>query len=71
VNGLCIAQVKTTKGKDEMYIANTGQARLAYKTHLYSVLEAIAEHAVVEDALLVRNKDNKQQQVQAAGHTIS
>jgi pyridinium-3,5-biscarboxylic acid mononucleotide sulfurtransferase len=69
--GIPLVQVETTEGNDETYIANTGQACLACKTHLYSALEAIAEHAIVEDALLVSSNNNKQQQVQAAGHTIS
>lgn len=43
--GTPLVEVATSEGTDETYIANEGQACLACKTHLYSALEAVAEHA--------------------------
>jgi len=43
--GIPLVEVETTEGTDETYIANNGQACLACKTHLYSALQAVAEHA--------------------------
>jgi uncharacterized protein len=43
--GVTLEQISTTEGSDEMYIENSGQACLACKTHLYSGLDAIVEHA--------------------------
>jgi uncharacterized protein len=45
VIGVPLEQIPTTEGSDATYIENSGQACLACKTHLYSCLESIAEHA--------------------------
>ena len=45
VIGLPLEQIPTTEGVDSMYIENSGQACLACKTHLYTCLESIMEHA--------------------------
>jgi uncharacterized protein (TIGR00268 family) len=45
VIGISLEQIPTTEGTDAVYIENSGQACLACKTHLYSCLDAIAEHA--------------------------
>lgn len=50
--GIPLEEVKTTEGNDQVYIENNGQACLACKTHLYEALQAVAEHAASEDALL-------------------
>lgn len=42
--GIPFEMVQTYEGDDERYIANTGQACLACKTHLYSTLQAIVKH---------------------------
>ena len=50
--GIPLEEVQTTEGNDQVYIENNGQACLACKTHLYEALQAVAEHAASEDALL-------------------
>jgi uncharacterized protein len=45
VIGVTLEQIPTTEGTDATYIENSGQACLACKTHLYSCLDAIVEHA--------------------------
>lgn len=45
VIGLPLEQIPTTEGDDTTYIENSGQACLACKTHLYTCLESIVEHA--------------------------
>lgn len=45
VIGIPLEQVPTTEGDDSMYIENAGQACLACKTHLYTALEAVVQHA--------------------------
>lgn len=43
--GIPFIQIPTTEGNDELYVANSGQACLACKTHLYTCLESIGQHA--------------------------
>lgn len=43
--GISLEKIPTTEGTDETYIENNGQACLACKTHLYSCLESIVDHA--------------------------
>jgi uncharacterized protein len=43
--GVPLDQIPTTEGTDETYIENSGQACLACKTHLYTCLASIVEHA--------------------------
>lgn len=45
VIGVTLEQIPTTEGTDATYIENSGQACLACKTHLYSCLDAIVQHA--------------------------
>ena len=54
--GVPLQEVTTEEGNDQVYIENNGQACLACKTHLYSALQAVAEHAASEDALLLSHK---------------
>jgi PP-loop superfamily ATP-utilizing enzyme len=42
---ILLVEVPTTEGTDEVYRANAGQACLACKTHLYTCLQAVAQHA--------------------------
>lgn len=57
--GIPLQEVDTTEGTDETYIANNGQACLACKTHLYSALQAVAEHAMASNTY--QNNGNPQQ----------
>ncbi len=45
VIGVPLEQIQTTEGSDAVYIENSGQACLACKTHLYTCLGSIANHA--------------------------
>jgi PP-loop superfamily ATP-utilizing enzyme len=44
--GISMSEIPTEEGSDETYIANNGQACLACKTHLYSTLQAVADHSL-------------------------
>jgi uncharacterized protein len=44
--GISLTEIPTAEGSDETYIANNGQACLACKTHLYSTLQAVANHSL-------------------------
>lgn len=56
--GAPLVEVTTTEGSDETYIANEGQACLACKTHLYSALEAVAQHANDEHSKANHNNNS-------------
>lgn len=43
--GIPLEQIPTTEGSDATYIKNSGEACLACKTHLYTCLNSIAQHA--------------------------
>lgn len=73
--GMPLTEIPTAEGGDETYIANTGQACLACKTHLYSTLQAVVKHSLVEptpssaessttDPASIRRKQQQQQQQQ-------
>ncbi|CAB9502020.1 Asparagine synthase [Seminavis robusta] len=64
--GIPLVQIATTEGSDDTYIQNQGQACLACKTHLYTALQAVAQHAVQQDELLLlsQSSNNNYQQQQ-------
>ena len=43
--GVALEQIYTTEGTDKVYIANTGNACYACKTHLYTCMTSIINHA--------------------------
>lgn len=55
--GISLTEIPTAEGNDEIYIANNGQACLACKTHLYSTLQAVANHSL-GDTTTATSSDN-------------
>jgi pyridinium-3,5-biscarboxylic acid mononucleotide sulfurtransferase len=56
--GVPLQEVETNEGHDGEYIANVGRACLACKTHLYSTLQAIANHAVQQAQVTFTNSSS-------------
>jgi len=70
--GIPLQEVTTEEGKDQVYIENNGQACLACKTHLYTALQAVAEHALLEDTtlLVAKSSGDEQQRVLQQQHQL-
>mmetsp|Transcript_26019 Transcript_26019/g.39387 ORF Transcript_26019/g.39387 Transcript_26019/m.39387 type:complete len:332 (-) Transcript_26019:607-1602(-) len=45
--GVQLTEVRTSEGRDATYIANAGEACLACKTHLYTSLRLVLDHASI------------------------
>lgn len=62
--GVPLQIIQTTEGQDEMYIANSGQACLACKTHLYSSMQAVVDHVSTLHSSDDKRRQQEQQQQQ-------